>query len=289
MIDVINPRTRGQRVFREIVDSIGTIGLKKPITVTSREHSEGTRYDLVCGQGRVEAFQILEQATIPALVVDANREDCLIMSLVENCARRRHRPLDLLHDIHGMKRRGYGNREIAEKTGLTLEYVRGVIRLVEKGEQRLVRAVESGQVPVSIAVEIAESDDAGIQRVLQLAYEKKLLRGRKLLSAKRLVEQRRKRGKGLQTTPLKNDQSLTTAKLMRVYRANVDKKRLLVRRAEAARDRLVFVIEALRRLLADDHFVTLLRAEGLHDLLRVGFESHAARANLRTRSMTEAA
>ena len=70
LIDVINPRMRGQRVFREIVDSIGKIGLKKPITVTGRECSDGTRYDLVCGQGRVEAFQILEQTKIPALVVN---------------------------------------------------------------------------------------------------------------------------------------------------------------------------------------------------------------------------
>ena len=54
--------------------------------------------------------------------------------------------------------------------------------------------------------------------------------------------------------------------MLSVYRANADKKRLLVRKAEATRDRLVFVVEALRRLLAGENFVTLLRAEGLDDL-----------------------
>ena len=266
LIDVVNPRIRNKRLFKEIVDNIAEIGLKKPITVTRRNRPDGVRYDLVCGQGRLEAFQILGQTEIPALIVDADREDCLVMSLVENCARRQHLAIDLLHDIEGLKRRGYRDREIAEKTGLSLKYVRGVILLIEKGEQRLLRAVESGQVPVSVAVQIAESDDTGFQHVLQEAYEKKLLRGRKLLVVKRLIEQRQRRGKGLATTAPKRDQTLSTAKLLGVYRANADKKRLLVRKAEATRDRLVFVVEALRRLLAGENFVTLLRAEGLDDL-----------------------
>src|SRR3546814_11432899 len=63
--------------------------------------------------------------------------------------------------------------------------------------QRLLRSVESGQIPISVAVEIAEADDQGIQQALQRAYETNLLRGRKLLIAKKIVEQRRRQGKGL--------------------------------------------------------------------------------------------
>jgi ParB family chromosome partitioning protein len=43
---------------------------------------------------------------------------------------------------------------------------------------------------------------------------------------------------------------------------------MLVRKAEATRGHLVFVTEALRKLLADENFVTLLRAEGLGTLPR---------------------
>jgi ParB family chromosome partitioning protein len=75
-----------------------------------------------------------------------------------------------------------------------MEYTRGVLRLLKNGEHRLLRAVESGHVPVSIAVEIANADDAEVQTILQQAYENKLLRGRKLMIAKRLNEQRRRRG-----------------------------------------------------------------------------------------------
>ena len=42
----------------------------------------------------------------------------------------------------------------------------------------------------------------------------------------------------------------------------------MVRKAEFAQQRLLFITDALRELLANDHFVTLLRAEGLDTLPR---------------------
>ena len=88
-IRVVNPRTRNKTKFQEIVASIAEVGLKKPITVSRRElDSDGTRYDLVCGQGRMEACRALGETTIPAVLSDASREERLLMSLVENIARR---------------------------------------------------------------------------------------------------------------------------------------------------------------------------------------------------------
>jgi ParB family chromosome partitioning protein len=269
-VTVINPRARNKKIFEEIISNIAELGLKKPITVTRRDDADGPRYDLVCGQGRLEAYQALGQHEIPALVVDADTADCLVMSLVENLARRQHRAIDLLHDIEGLKRRGYSDTEIARKTDLTIEYVRGVIRLLQKGEHRLLRAVESGQIPVSIAVEIAGADDAEMQAVLQQAYEKKLLRGQKLITAKRIIEQRQRRGKGLRINGKLNgkrrERPLSSNALIRAYQEDVDRKRLLIRKAEATRGRLIFLTEAVRKLVADDNFVTLLRAEGIDTL-----------------------
>ena len=91
-IEILNPRERNQKVFQEMVASIRALGLKKPITVAPRSEGGEERYVLVCGQGRVEAFQALGQKTIPALVVDASDEDAFVMSLVENIARRNPRP-----------------------------------------------------------------------------------------------------------------------------------------------------------------------------------------------------
>src|SRR4029079_10819882 len=135
-ITVLNPRVRNKKIFREIISNIAQLGLKKPITVTLREATDGPRYELVCGQGRLEAYQALGQQLIPALVVSADTEECMVMSLVENLARRQHRAIDLLHDIEGLKKRGYTDSVIAQKTALTVEYVRGVLRLLRKGEHR---------------------------------------------------------------------------------------------------------------------------------------------------------
>ena len=170
--------------------------------------------------------------------------------------------------LGSLKQRGYDLDSIAQKTGLSPEYVRAVIRLLENGEHRLLRAVESGHIPISVAVDIADSDDEGIQEALQQAYENKLLRGRKLAAARRLVEQRRRRGKGFRNGPRRDPGTVSTNELIRTYREDVEKKRLLIRKADICRDRLVFVTQALRSLFADENFVTLLRAEGLDSLPR---------------------
>lgn len=262
-ISVVNPRVRNQRAFKEIVDNIAQLGLKRPITVTRRAEAGGPFYDLVCGQGRLEAYQALGQSEVPALVVGADPEDCLVASLVENCARRQHRAIDLLQDIGGMRQRGYSVAEIARKTGLTTEYINGVARLLETGEQRLLRGVESGIIPISVAVEIAEADDHDVQAALQSAYERGLLKGRKLITAKRLIESRRRRGKGLAATGAKTSRKLSSDALVRAFQEDTERKRIMIRRTAATRNRLVFITEAIRKLARDERFLALLEAEDL--------------------------
>jgi ParB family chromosome partitioning protein len=191
------------------------------------------------------------------------------MSLVENIARRQHRAIDLLHDIEGMKRRGYSEEQIALKTGLTVEYVRGVIRLIEGGEDRLLRAVESGAIPVSVAIQIAESDDGDVQEALQQAYESGELKGKKITIARQLIEQRRRRGKTFGgSSGKRSGGKLSPSALIRTYQQDVERKRQMVRKAEATRDRLTFVVQALRTLFADEGVVAVLRAECLDTLPR---------------------
>lgn len=265
-ITVVNPRVRNKRNFKEIVDNIAKIGLKKPITVTRRAEAGGPFYDLVCGQGRLEAYIELGQSEVPALVVSADPEDSLIASLVENCARRQHRAIDLLQDIRGMEERGYSQAEIARKTGLTYEYVHGVSRLIETGEQRLLRSVESGIIPLSVAVDIAESEDHEVQAALSSAYERGLLKGRKLLMARKIIENRRRRGKGLSTTDGQKRERVSADALVKAYQEDTDRKRSLIQRAQGTRDRLLFIVEALRRLAQDENFVTILEDEDLTTL-----------------------
>ena len=269
-ITVLNPRDRNKKVFRQIVDSISKVGLKKPITVSfCKTSNEDATYELVCGQGRLEAFISLGQQEIPAIVVDVSEEDRLIMSLVENLARRQHRPMELLQDIGELKKRGYSDTDIARKIGLSREYVHAIIYLLEEGEERLLIAVEAGQIPLSVALDIAESDVEGVQEALAEAYEKGLLRGKKLLTAKRVVERRRRQGKALDSAKSKEGRTrISSNTLVRVYKKEADRQRLMIKKAEVTQNRLLFVIEAMRTLLADENFTTLLRAEELSTMPR---------------------
>ena len=267
-ITVLNPRERNSKVFEEITRNIGAIGLKRPITVALRDNSQDSEphYELVCGQGRLEAFKALGQSEIPAIVINASREDCLVMSLVENLARRQHHSLDLLRDVKRLKEKGYSIAEIANKTQLSKKYVSGVIKLIESNEHRLLRATESGKIPISIAVEIAEADDVGVQAVLRKAYEDSHLRGARLIAARRLVEARRVHGKGRGRSSKQKPQTMSVEALLRTYQNDVERKRNLIRKTDAIQNEISFLSQSLKILLADANFVNLLRAEGLSDI-----------------------
>ena len=121
-ITVLNPRVRNKRIFQELVTSISNLGLKKPITVSRRP--DGRRFDLVCGQGRLEAFIALAQSEIPAIVIDVSEEDCFIMSLVENLARRQHTPLEPMRTVGVLRDRSYSVAEIAKSLTQKPTYAR---------------------------------------------------------------------------------------------------------------------------------------------------------------------
>lgn len=269
-IQVLNPRVRNRRIFEEIIANISHLGLKRPITVSQRKTPQGeTRYDLVCGQGRLEAYQALGQAKIPAIIVEASQAECMVMSLVENCARRPHVPVELVQDIARMKKRGYTAAQIAKKTDLTEHYVRAVVRLLQNGEIRLITAMEKGVVPLSIAMLIAEENDQDVQKALREAYQSNTLRGRRLAAVKRLIEQRKRLGKKqYEQRYARGKRPMTSHALVRAYQQEVERQRLLVRKSELTQSKFIFIVEAMKSLLTDDHFVALLRAENLATMPR---------------------
>ncbi|MHA6687699.1 plasmid partitioning protein RepB C-terminal domain-containing protein [Mesorhizobium sp. A556] len=266
-VKVINPRARNKKIFQELVTSIAHLGLKKPITVS--RNSEGNGYDLVCGQGRLEAFIELGQSEIPAIIIEASVEDCYVMSLVENLARRQHSPLEMVREMGSLRERGYSISEIAAKTDFSDEYVYAICYLLDHGEERLLTGVEKGIIPPSIAMEIARAKEADVQKALADAYEQKTLPGNQILAIRKIVDQRNLTGKTLHAigrAPQSARKQVTAAALIRAYHKETERQKLLVRKATLAQSRLLFVVNALKRLLADDHFVTLLRAEAMNTI-----------------------
>jgi ParB family chromosome partitioning protein len=267
-INIVNPRIRNKIVFQSIVSNISNLGLKKPITVSRRtEPAEGKGYDLVCGQGRLEAFVALGQTEIPAIVIDATREECFLMSLVENIARRQQNPLELMREIDDLRTRGYNSGEIAKKVDLAETYVAGILNLLGHGEERLLSAVENGRIPISVAMQIANADEAGIQQALSEAYENHNLRGRKLLIVRRVIEMRHTKGKLFVLGPRPvGDPPRSARAMVRAYQREAGRQKVLIKKAQLTEARLIFMVSAFKTLFRDENFVTLLRAEGLDSL-----------------------
>jgi ParB family chromosome partitioning protein len=265
-IHVLNPRARNRRQHHEIVDNIAAVGLKRPITVSRRQTANSVRYDLVCGEGRLEAFRMLGEAEIPAVIIDVDEADCLVMSLIENIARRPHRPIDLMAEVGNLAKRGYSDAEIAEKIGCSRGWVGHIVTLLERGEERLVAAVEAGLIPIAMATEIAQAEGEEAQTILMEAYESGKIRGKKLGAIRRLLDRRLRSKKGVKDKGLGRHSYAkrpTADDLLRVYQREADKQRLLARKADFTQARLLFVVEAMKDLLADEGFTMLLRAEGL--------------------------
>lgn len=267
-IHVQNPRTRNKVVFQGIVENISHVGLKRPITVSRRKGSgDDKEYDLVCGQGRLEACLALGEREVPAVVVNASKEEQLLMSLVENVARRPYYATELIREVRAQKARGCKPEQIAKKLDLDVTYIHGIVRLLEHGEERLIREVENGRVALTVAIRIASSNDEEIQRVLCEAYEDKSLRGQKLATVRRLIEERMTKGKDVKIGgPKKQRARPSKEALLKAYKEETQRQKLMVKKAQLTESRLLVILSALKSLLQDENFITMLRAEGLDNM-----------------------
>jgi ParB family transcriptional regulator, chromosome partitioning protein len=267
-ITFLNPRVRNRRNHQVIVDNIEAVGIKRPITVSRRATGSEARYDLICGQGRVEAFRMLGETEIPAVVIDASESECLVRSLVENIARRQHRPLDIMQEIGSLRERGYTDAEIAEKVGCTQSWVSMINTLLSRGEERLVSAVETGVIPLSLAVDIAKAETDEAQNILIDAHASGKLRGKKLTAIRKILDQRLKRSRTFRKDArgARASRRVTTQDLMRVYQREAEKQRLLVKKSDFAQAKLLFIVEAMKDLLNNVGFHNLLRAEQLETM-----------------------
>lgn len=266
-IRILNPRARDRKKFEKILQSIRNLGLKKPIKVSSRIAKDGEEpgYDLVCGQGRIEAYQALGQTEIPAVVVEVSKEDRLLMSLVENMARRFPCPMDLINEIERLSAAGYSNVAIGKKLDLADTMIGGLISLKSAGEERVLDAALKNKIPLGVAIDIAKTDSAEAQRELLKAYESKQLNQAAIRTVRRVIEQRRFLGKRLRSNRGQGGRNpRTTADgLVSAFRKETQRQKVMIKKAKICEANLMFVVTGFKRLLGDDNFINLLRAEEL--------------------------
>jgi len=263
-IRILNPRHRDRKKFEAIIQSIKNLGLKKPIKVSLRTAQEGQEdgYDLVAGQGRIEACVALGFKEIPAIVTRLSKEDRLLMSLVENMARRFPHTMDLMNEIQRLRAQGDSNVTIGKKLDIADSFVGGLIKLMNAGEERLLDAAIKNKIPLGVAIDIVSNDSIEAQRELLKAYENGQLNQAAIRTLKRLIEHRRFLGK--KRTRESDQRARPTADgLVNTYRRETERQKALIRKAKLAENKLLCLVTAFKKLVHDDNFINLLRAEGL--------------------------
>lgn len=95
-------RTFEDAQLRELADSIRSEGLMQPIVV----RAAGSKFQLIAGERRFRACQLLGLKVIPARVVEAGDASAAVMTLIENLQRADLNPIEealgfasLLHDF----------------------------------------------------------------------------------------------------------------------------------------------------------------------------------------------
>lgn len=259
-IKVINSRNRDKEQFEMNVESIGQTGLLKPIRVNDKFLPRSGMYELICGEGRLLAHRQLGRKEVVAEVITCSRKEAYLQSLVENIARTKPDSMDYARELKRLHGEGWDFKRIARVACRSGSYIKEYIRLVEQGEERLIRGVEQGVFPIKFAIMVAASDDAQIQNVLMDAFDDGLVtttnfgQARKIITARSRENKRRNGPKAYTVGQLKQDIADATKG-----------KVSYVREAKTKENRFMALLGEINRLWKDPEFVAILRAESLTD------------------------
>ena len=70
---------------------------------------------------------------------------------------------------------------------MSTAYIHAICGLLERGEEKILSAVDRGVIPPSIATQIAEAKDGDVQRALASAYEEKTIPGNQVLAIRKII------------------------------------------------------------------------------------------------------
>lgn len=261
-IKVINSRTRDEEQFTLNVQSIEAVGQIKDIRVNDKFLARTGFYELICGEGRLIAQTRLGRTHIRAEIVTCPRKQALLESLVENLARSRPGTMEYARELRALHDEGWSFAKIARLACRSEEYVRGLIGLVEKGEERLVKGVEQGLFPISFAILVAQSDHANIQNVLMDAFDQGIVGCQNFAKIRSIVNARvsgRKNGSGRDPAAKYTVKTLTSD-----ISAATQAKESYAREAQGKESRLFTILDGLETMAQDPVWQQMLETEGLH-------------------------
>lgn len=270
-IKVVIPRSRNKFRHAEITESIDASGLRKPITIR-RIIDKKYDFALICGQGRLESLTALGEELVPAFILDIDENQAYIMSLVENMARVIPRAGEQFQRIKEMTEQGLTNKEISNSTGLSLHWITSLTMLINKGENKLLSAVESGCIPISFAVEIARVDFEGGQELLIKAFDEGLIKHKDVGKIREILDSRDEGLKGFINNNFgvaKKRKKMSTDELQQLYQDNISQHKKIKNKAEYVEIKLLVAGQIFKELTSNESFSKIVSEESLQDIVKV--------------------
>ncbi len=261
-IVVVNSRSREKRQFKENVRSIGQLGLYMPILVNKHRLKDTGKYELICGEGRLLAHKELGKTEIKAEIVDETDDDALLKTLSENIARTRSVSMEYARSLKTMFDMNISLDQLSAITGKTPEYVRSFIRLMEQGEERLIKGVEDGIFSMNFALNVAQSSDRSVQHLLMDAFDNGVVTTTNLGCVRRIIEDRLQKGRSL-SSGKRAEPPYTVDKLKYDIRQITRQKEAFVYEVGQKENRLFRILMALKKLSDDVRFTSMLKSEDL--------------------------
>jgi ParB family chromosome partitioning protein len=187
------------------------------------------------------------------------------MSALEARGRRDLASLDLIRQFRILRQRGYSAVRATEKSKkCSKSYRFRVFYLLEHGNPRLVEEVEQGRIPLTAAIHIARSKSPDLQKILTDGYKSRTVSSRQIIAIQQIIDQYEceKPTPSILGAPQRSSRT-TAASLVRHFHSETYKQKLVLEKAKLAQSRLLIIVDALRRLIAEESFLALLRAEGI--------------------------
>jgi len=193
-IRLLGARTRDRVEFAEALLSITGARLLKPIIVNEHSLQRTGYYELVTGNGRLQAYAELKKKQIPAEVINCDRRTARLISSFAPIIRPSLKPLTVAREMKRMKDCGLSLSRISEIVHRSKSHVADAIRLIESGDKRLIEGTEQKCFDLPFALRVARSAHGNIRKLLMDASDAGIIDWTQVDQVRHAMERRLSQG-----------------------------------------------------------------------------------------------
>jgi ParB family transcriptional regulator, chromosome partitioning protein len=151
-----------QEALEELVNSIKEKGIIQPILVRTK----GDAYELIAGERRLRAAQILKMTEVPAIIKEVEDRDSLELALIENIQRQDLNSIEQARAYqYLLDKFQLTQEEVSEVLGKARVTVTNVLRLL-KLPLEIQESIKSGKLSFGHGRALLEVEDPNLQRKL---------------------------------------------------------------------------------------------------------------------------